>query len=45
MLGFEHSGDDEDKVINYTRIYEANKRKLLRTPYSKRLREVFKGVE
>lgn len=45
VLGFEHCDGDEDKMLNYTRIYEANKRKLLRTPYSKRLREVFKGVE
>ena len=43
MLGFERCGGDEDKILNYTRIYEANKRKLLRTPYSKRLRQVFKG--
>lgn len=45
MLGFERCSGDEDKILNYTRIYEANKRKLLRTPYSKRLREVFKGTE
>lgn len=45
LIGFEKSEGDDDKMINYTRIYEANKRKLLRIPAGKRIREYFKHVK
>ena len=45
IIGFENSGENDDKLINYVRIYQANKRKLLRMPAGKRVREYFKNME
>lgn len=45
VIGFENSEGDDDKIINYVRIYQANKRKLLRMPAGKYLREYFKNME
>ena len=45
IIGFKNSRDDDTKILNYTHIYEANKRKLMRMRAGKQLREVFKYTE
>lgn len=45
IIGFKNSLGDDDRILNYTRVYEANKRKLMRMPVIKRLREVFSHME
>lgn len=40
LIGYDKCEDD-DAILNYTRIYEANRRKLMRLPISKELKEAF----
>ena len=40
LIGYEKCGRDDDKLLSYTRIYEANKNKM-RMPVRKKLKKVF----
>ena len=40
LIGYGKCGRDDDKLLSYTRIYEANKNKM-RMPVRKKLKKVF----
>ena len=42
VIGFERSEGNDDKILNYTRIFEANKRKLLRMSEGKHVINAFR---
>lgn len=45
LIGYENCGKDEEKMLNYTRIYQANRVKLLRLPVRKKMKAAFKNIE
>lgn len=46
LIGFGHCKNDDDKILNYTRVYQASRSKLLRLPdIRQKMRAAFKNVE
>lgn len=45
LIGFVHCKRDDEKLLTYTRIYEANKTKMSKLPIRKKLRAAFGNME
>ncbi|MCI8404892.1 MAG: hypothetical protein HFE49_08345 [Clostridia bacterium] len=44
LIGYERCRRDEDKMLSYTRVYNASKKRMSAVPAKKKMREVFKDV-
>ncbi len=44
IIGYERCRRDEDKMLSYTRVYNASKNRMSAVPAKKKMREIFKDV-